>query len=50
MTNFGLNQFIYFEKPDRAPSRIIAKNERIQVKLGRRAFISPHDHLGKFSI
>ena len=33
------------KKPDRAPSRIVVRNEIIQVKVGRRAFISPREHL-----
>ena len=33
------------KKPDRAPARIIARNEIIQVKVGRRTFISPSEHL-----
>lgn len=31
--------------PDRAPSRTVIKNDKVQVKIGRRAYISPTEHL-----
>ena len=31
-------------QPDRAPTRIVSRNEKIQVKVGRRAIIT-NDHL-----